>query len=32
MVRFLTTRGHEYTAKKLAEGKMEGATVPPCAV
>jgi hypothetical protein len=32
MLRFLTTRGHEYTAKSLAEGKMEGASVPPCTV
>jgi hypothetical protein len=32
MVRFLTTRGHEYTAKDLVEGKMEGASVPPCTV
>ena len=32
MVRFLTTRGHEYTAQKLADGKMGGARVPPCAV
>jgi hypothetical protein len=32
MVRFLTTRGHEYTAKKLADQEMAGARVPPCAV
>jgi len=32
MVRFLTTRGHEYTAKKLVDGEMAGAHVPPCAV
>src|SRR5579864_8457312 len=32
MVRFLTTRGHEYTAKKLVDGEMAGARVPPCAV
>ena len=32
MVRFLTTRGHEYTAKALADGKMEGARVPRCIV
>jgi hypothetical protein len=32
MVRFLTTRGHEYTAKALAERTMEGASVPPCVV
>lgn len=32
MLRFLTTRGHEYTAKKLVEREMEGAIVPPCAV
>jgi hypothetical protein len=32
MVRFLTTRGHEYTAKNLAQGRMHGATVPPCTV
>ena len=32
MVRFLTVRGHEYTAKNLAEQKMEGARVPQCCV
>ena len=32
MVWFLTTRGHEYSVKCLADGKMEGATAPPCAV
>jgi hypothetical protein len=32
MLRFLTTRGHEYTVKNLVKKKMEGATVPPCAV
>jgi hypothetical protein len=32
MVRFLTARGHEYTAKNLVEEKMEGASVPPCTV
>lgn len=32
MVRFLTARGHEYTAKNLAERKMEGARVPQCRV
>jgi hypothetical protein len=32
MLRFLTTRGHEYTVKHLVEGTMEGERVPPCAV
>jgi hypothetical protein len=32
MLRFLTTRGHEYTVKHLTDAKMEGASVPPCAV
>jgi hypothetical protein len=32
MIRFLTTRGHEYTAKNLAQRKMHGAQVPPCRV
>jgi hypothetical protein len=32
MVRFLTTRGHEYTAKHMVENDMGGAMVPPCSV
>jgi hypothetical protein len=32
MVRFLTTRGHEYTVKHLVEGTMGGEKVPPCSV
>jgi hypothetical protein len=31
MIRFLVTRGHEYTLTKLVEGRM-GAATPPCAV
>ena len=32
MLRFLTTRGHEYTVKNLVNGTMEGEKVPPCTV
>jgi hypothetical protein len=32
MVRFLTSRGHEYTVEKLVKKQMAGASVPPCAV
>ena len=32
MVRFLTTRGHEYTVKKLVQREMHGASVPSCKV
>jgi hypothetical protein len=32
MVRFLTTRGHEYTVRRLVRRDMCGAKVPPCSV
>jgi len=32
MLRFLTTRGHEYTVKHLVEHDMTGAEAPDCAV
>lgn len=32
MVRFITTRGIEYTVKNLVVGRMEGEKVPPCQV
>jgi hypothetical protein len=32
MLRFLTTRGHEYTVKHLVEHDMKGAEAPECAV
>lgn len=32
VLRFLTTRGHEYTVQDLVEGKIDDATAPPCLV